>query len=85
MYRRLGNIVLLAVKDIRKEQSKFAYETKIRLIQKHIEKKRRQVLLKKCIKLSELVNREMMDAFQEYREKLEVARYTILKEEGYLD
>ena len=85
LYRRLGNVVIRAVKDIRREQSKFAYETKSRLIQKHIEKKRRQVLLKECIKLNELVNREMIDAFQEYREKLEVARYTILKEEGYLD
>lgn len=85
LYRRLGNIVIRAVKDIRTEQNKFAYETRSRLIQKHIEKKRRQVLLKQCVRLSELVNREMIDAFQDYREKLEVAHYTILKEEGYLD
>lgn len=84
LYRRLGNLVLLAVKDIRREQSKFAYETKNRLVQKHIEKKRRQILLRKCLRLNDIVNREMMSAFQDYLDKLDEAHYTILKEEGYL-
>lgn len=85
IYRRLGNIVLFSVKEIRKEQQKLEYETKKRLVLKHIEKAKKKVLLNKCFQLNELVNREIVSAFQEYMNKLEIAEYTRLKEEGYLD
>ena len=81
----LGNLVLNSFVSIRKEQKKVEYETKNRLILKHIEKKKKRILLKKCLKLNELVNREMISAFEEYREKLAEANYSRLREEGYMD
>ena len=85
LYRRLGNLVLNSVVSIRREQKKVEYETKNRLILKHIEKKKKRILLKKCLQLNELVNREMISAFEEYREKLAEANYSRLREEGYMD
>ena len=85
LYRRLGNIVILAAKDIKTKQNKFNYETRNRLILKHIEKKKRKILINKCIELNDLVNKEIVNAFAEYRERLEEANYKRLKEEGYLE
>lgn len=85
LYRRLGNIVIFAAKDIKTKQNKFNYETRNRLILKHIEKKKRKILINKCIELNDLVNKEIVNAFAEYRERLEEANYKRLKEEGYLE
>lgn len=85
LYRRLGNIVILAAKDIKTKQNKFNYETRNRLILKHIEKKKRKILINKCIELNDLVNKEIVNAFAEYRERLEEANYKRLREEGYLE
>ena len=85
LYRRLGNIVILAAKDIKTKQNKFNYETRNRLILKHIEKKKRKILINKCMQLNDLVNKEIVNAFAEYRERLEEANYKRLKEEGYLE
>lgn len=83
--RRLGNIVILAAKDIKTKQNKFNYETRNRLILKHIEKKKRKILINKCMQLNDLVNKEIVNAFAEYRERLEEANYKRLREEGYLE
>jgi len=85
IYKRLGNIVIYTVKDIRTAQSKIEYETKSRLAQKRIEKNKRKILLNRCVKLSEMVNREIVNAFSEYRQKLADANYKRLQEEGILD
>ncbi len=85
IYRRLGNLVLLTVKEIRMEQRKLDYETRNRLVRKRIDKFKRKALIKKCMQLSELVNREIVSAFQEYLDKLEEANFKIMKEEGLLD
>lgn len=85
LYRRLGNIVILATKDIKTKQNKFNYETRNRLILKHIEKKKRKILINKCMQLNDLVNKEIVNAFAEYRERLEEANYKRLREEGYLE
>ncbi len=85
LYRRLGNIVILAAKDIKTKQNKFNYETRNRLILKHIEKKKRKILINKCMQLNDLVNKEIVNAFAEYRERLEEANYKRLREEGYLE
>lgn len=85
IYRRLGNIVLRTIRDIRWEQRKVEYETTKRLALKRIEKNKRKIMLNRCLKLNELVNREIINAFQEYREKLQDANFKRLKEEGLLD
>lgn len=85
IYKRLGNIVLYTVKDIRYSQKKVEYETKNRLALKRIEKNKRKILINKCMYLNDLVNAEIINAFQEYRAKLANARYKRLKQEGYLD
>lgn len=85
IYRRLGNLVLTTVKDIRQEQKKLDRDTKNRLIRKRIDKLKRKSLIKKCMQLSEMVNREIISAFQEYLDKLEEANFKRLKEEGFID
>ena len=85
IYRRLGNLVLLTVKEIRMEQQRLDYETRNRLVRKRIDKIKRKALIKKCMQLSDLVNREIVSAFQEYLDKLEEANFKIMKEEGLLD
>lgn len=85
LYRRLGNIVLKNVKQIRKDQLKTERETNNRLVRKHIEKRKRQLLLKRCVQLNEMVNSEIVNSFQDYLRRLEQANYKRLQEEGYLD
>ena len=85
LYRRLGNLVLLTVKDIRKKQRELDYNTKNRLVLKRIEKNKRKILLKKCFQLNDMVNDEIISAFEAYMSKLNEAKYHRLKEEGYLD
>ena len=85
LYRRLGNLVLLTVKDIRKKQRELDYNTKNRLVLKRIEKNKRKILLKKCFQLNDMVNDEIISAFEDYMSKLNEAKYHRLKEEGYLD
>jgi len=85
LYRRLGNIVLKSVRVIRYEQKHEEFETKRRLTLKRIEKKKRQILLRRCQQLTEMVNDEIMNCFKEFMRKLEEVHYKRLKEEGYLD
>ena len=85
LYRRLGNIMLKNVKQIRKDQLKTERETNNRLVRKHIEKRKRQLLLKRCVQLNEMVNSEIVNSFQDYLRRLEQANYKRLQEEGYWD
>ena len=85
LYRRLGNIVIQTAKTIRFEQQKQDRNYKSRLIQKRIERRKRQILLKHCFKLNDMVNREIVNSFQDYLKRLEEANYKRLQEEGYLD
>ena len=85
IYARLGNLVLYTIKDIRVEQNRIDRETKNRLTQKRIEKNKRKILLNKCLLLNNLVNKEIINAFEEFRYKLEQANYKRLQEEGILD
>lgn len=85
IYKRLGNIVLYTIKDIRKEQRKIEYETTNRLALKRIEKNKKRIMLNRCTMLNDLVNREILSAFEEYRHKLIEANYKRLQEEGVLD
>ena len=85
LYRRLGNIVIQTAKTIRIEQQKQDRNIKNRLVQKRIERRKRQILLKHCFGLNDMVNREIVNSFQDYLKRLEEANYKRLQEEGYLD
>ncbi|MBR4003057.1 MAG: hypothetical protein IKI95_03190 [Clostridia bacterium] len=85
LYRRLGNIVLYSVKQIRQDQMKCEFETKKRLQIKRIEKNKRKALINRCMQLNDLVNREIINAFEDYQALLERANNARLREEGYLD
>ena len=84
IFARLGNIVLSKIKFIRSQQRRIEYETKSRLANKRIEKNRRKILLNECFRLNNLVNQELMSAFEEYRHKLQIANYKRLQEEGLI-
>lgn len=84
LYRRLGNIVLSVVKDIRKEQRKFDYNTRKRTTQKRLEKAKRRALFKNCERLNYLSTQEVINAFQEFLHKLDEANYKRLQEEGVI-
>ena len=85
IYKRLGNLVLHTVKQIRIEEKMIEHKTRNRLIKKRIDKMKRKALIKQCMRLSEYVNHEIISAFQEYLDKLEEARFIRMKEEGYFD
>ncbi len=85
IYKRLGNIVLYTLKDMRIAQRKIEYETTNRLALKRIEKNKKRIMLSHCARLNDLVNREIISAFEEYRHKLIEANYKRLQEEGVLD
>ena len=85
IYTRLGNAIIFSIIDIRKAQNFVEYETNSRLAKKRIEKNKKKILLKQCVRLNDLVNREIMNAFEEYRYKLAEANFKRLQEEGVLD
>ena len=85
IYTRLGNAIIFSIIDIRKAQNFVEYETNSRLAKKRIEKNNKKILLKQCVRLNDLVNREIMNAFEEYRHKLAEANFKRLQEEGVLD
>ena len=85
LYRRLGNLVLATAKSIRMEQKKYEYETRNHLIKKRQERLKRKILIRKCMQLNDVVNKEIISAFQEYLDNLEEANFKRLKEEGILD
>ena len=85
IYTRLGNAIIFSIIDIRKAQNFVEYETNSRIAKKRIEKNKKKILLKQCVRLNDLVNREIMNAFEEYRYKLAEANFKRLQEEGVLD
>ena len=85
IYKRLGNIVLQTIKDIRINQQKVEYETNQRLALKRIEKNKKKIILDRCMRLNDLVNQEIVKAFQDYRDRIDNANYKRLQEEGYFD
>lgn len=85
LYRRLGNLVIYTARDIRNDQLKMESNSKSRLVQKRIEKNKRKALFNRCMQLNELVEREIISAFSEYRAKLEEANYNRLVEEGIIN
>ncbi len=80
--RRLGNIVLNYIKNLRHFEKRTSYQTKNRLMQKRIEKMRKKFIFNRCIKLNDAINAEIINAFQEYMQTLENARYARLREEN---
>ena len=56
-----------------------------RLALKRIEKNKRKIMLNRCVQLNDFVNKEIVNAFEEYRHKIEQANYKRLQEEGILD
>ena len=85
IYRRLGNLILFSVKEIRKEQDSVEFIAKTKNQIKRIEKNKRKVLVRKCFELNDLVNQEIIDAFEEFQERLKSANFARLQEEGYFD
>ena len=85
LYRRLGNVVLKVVKDIRTEQDKLNYNTKRKSLKKRLEKAKRRAFFKNCERLNELATKEVIIAFEEFLHKLDEANYKRLQEEGVFD
>lgn len=85
LYRRLGNVVLKVVKDIRTEQDKLNYNTKRKSLKKRLEKAKRRALFKNCERLNDLATKEVIIAFEEFLHKLDEKNYKRLQEEGVFD
>ena len=85
LYRRLGNVVLKVVKDIRTEQDKLNYNTKRKSLKKRLEKAKRRALFKNCERLNDLATKEVIIAFEEFLHKLDEANYKRLQEKGVFD
>lgn len=85
LYRRLGNIVLTFVKEVRANRDKLNYDTNNRLKQKRIDKAKRKFLINKCMQLNDVVNQEIVSSFEQYLARLDEANYKRLKEEGIIE
>lgn len=84
MYRRLGNIVVKQIFDIRYQLKQYDYETKNRLVKKRIQRRKTEHLIQKSLYLADQVQFEAMNYFQEHMKVLEEMRIKVLIEQGVI-
>lgn len=84
LYRRLGNVVIQSIIQTSRDMKKFEYATKNKLALKRIQKKKRQYAMQESLYLSDKVDREAMQYFQEHMKTLEEMRIKVLIEQGII-
>lgn len=85
LYRRVGNMIIIKAKEIKKEEIerlKFNAKNKI---EKRLQKQKLSRMLDECLYLNEKVEYEMIKAFQDYQKKLSEMRIKTLIEQGYIN
>ena len=84
MYRRLGNIVIKNVFDLRTQLRQFDYNTQNRLVKKRIQRRKNEYALQQSLYLADKVQYEAMSYFQEHMKVLEEMRIKVLIEQGLI-
>lgn len=85
LYRRLGNQVIKNILDIRSELKQFEFQTNNRLAKKRIQRRKNEYLFEKSLYLSEKVQREAMNYFQEHMRVLKEMEIKVLIEQGVIE
>ena len=85
LYRRLGNQVIKNILGIRSELKQFEFQTKDRLAKKRILRRKNEYLFEKSLYLSEKVQREAMNYFQEHMRVLKEMEIKVLIEQGVIE
>ena len=84
LYRRLGNVVIKNVFDIRTQMRQLDYKTKSRLAQKRIQRRKNEYALQQSMYLADKVQYEAMSYFQEHMKVLEEMKIKVLIEQGLI-
>ena len=84
MYRRLGNIVIKNVFDLRTQLRQFDYNTQNRLVKKRTQRRKNEYALQQSLYLADKVQYEAMSYFQEHMKVLEEMRIKVLIEQGLI-
>jgi len=84
MYRRLGNIVVKQIFNIRYQLKQYDYETKNRLVKKRIQRRKTEHIIQESLYLADKVQFEAMNYFQEHMKVLEEMRIKVLIEQGVI-
>lgn len=84
MYRRLGNIVIKNAINIRTQLRRLDFQTKNRLAQKRIRRRKNEYILQQSLYLADKVQYEAMSYFQEHMKVLEEMRIKVLIEQGLI-
>lgn len=84
MYRRLGNIVIKNAINIRTQLRRLDFQTKNRLAQKRIRRRKNEYILQESLYLADKVQYEAMSYFQEHMKVLEEMRIKVLIEQGLI-
>ena len=85
LYRRVGNMIIIKAKELKKEEIerlKFNAKNKV---EKRLQKQKLSRMLDECLYLNEKVEYEMIKAFQDYQKKLSEMRIKTLIEQGYIN
>lgn len=85
LYRRVGNMIIIKAKELKKEEIerlKFNAKNKV---EKRLQKQKLSRMLDECLYLNEKVEYEMIKAFQDYQKKLSEMKIKTLIEQGYIN
>lgn len=85
LYRRLGNQVIKNIMDIRLSLKQFDFETNNRLAKKRIQRRKNEYMFEQSLYLSEKVQKEAMNYFEEHMRVLKEMEIKVLIEQGIID
>lgn len=85
IYRRLGEKVIKAAFNIKQKGDREAKKCKTNLAKKRVEKRHRNYLLEKGLRIGADVDDEAINCFEEYRRRLAKANYERLVDEGVIE
>ena len=85
LYRRVGNIIIIKAKEIKKEEvERLRFNAKNK-VEKRLQKQKLSRMLYECLYLNEKVEYEMIKAFQDYQKKLSEMEIKTLIEQGFIN
>lgn len=85
LYRRLGNLVIKKIVNISHEIKAFDIETKSRLAKKRLQRRKNEYMMNQSLKITEQVNREAMEYFEEHMRVLKEMEIKVLIEQGVIE
>ena len=85
LYRRLGNVVINTLLELKITNKKLEFDTKSRLAQKRIKRNKLNNSIKYSLYLSEQIQKEASKCFEEHMHSLQEMRLKVLIEQGVIE